>query len=114
MRFFALAIILIFGCNSDPPNTTMTQDILMDSNKQDMRLPKDMLDGRDIQDSSGMSVPFEPGPTPTEKLRPKRGELTFYQLELPLSLVTKLGEAGIIVSPKGSIALLDIGNSSRR
>lgn len=56
--------------------------------------------------------PFEPGPEPTMALRPKPGELTFIQLELPPGLTQRLGEASIIVGPDGSLLLLDIGNST--
>ncbi|WP_086934094.1 MBL fold metallo-hydrolase [Agarilytica rhodophyticola] len=52
-------------------------------------------------------APFDPGPEPREAIRPIPGELSFFQL--PLTGFA-LGEAGVIVGPDGTIALLDLGN----
>ncbi len=60
--------------------------------------------------STGAPGPFDPGPEPRQALRPIPGELTFLQLRLEGPALF-LGEAGIIVGPDGTIALLDVGNS---
>ncbi len=126
MHFLGLILLfLLAGCSSDTPNTTRPLEAFPDA-MSDTKTTKDVSadlgkskdavttkDSEDLKSSEDLAVtPFEPGPTPTKKLQPKLGEITFYQLELPPGLVPKLGEAGIIVGPKGSIALLDIGNTN--
>lgn len=111
MRYLGLILIAIISCDTQ---TSDGKDLGVDVRGVDTE-KVDTITVIDVKDQSATDLkddPFDPGPTPTEKLRPKFGELSFYQLELPPGLVPKLGEAGIIVGPKGSIALLDIGNSS--
>lgn len=40
------------------------------------------------------------------------GELTLWQLELPVGLVPKTGESAILVGPDGTLVLIDVGNSN--
>lgn len=60
--------------------------------------------------STGDPGPFDPGPVPTEPLRPVPGELSLHQLQLDASGFF-LAEAGVIIGPDGTLALLDVGNS---
>ena len=95
----ALVLLLLASCGDSDGDTQSTPNsdasILVDANPA---LPD--------------AAPFSPGPTPTGALPPKVGELSFWQLELPPGITQRLGEASIIVGPEGSIALLDIGNST--
>ena len=54
-------------------------------------------------------VTFSPGPTPSKRMWPVKGELFVMQVGVN-SLIPKMGEAAIVVGPDGSIALVDVGN----
>lgn len=56
--------------------------------------------------------PLQPDPTPTGQLQPVPGQLSIHQLDLPMGLIPKLGEAAIIIGPDGTLTLLDVGNSN--
>lgn len=43
---------------------------------------------------------------------PVPGEVTFWQLDLPVGLIPKTGEAGILVGADGTLVLIDVGNSN--
>lgn len=53
--------------------------------------------------------PFDAGVKP---IGPVPGELTLWQLELPVGLVPKTGESAILVGPDGTIVVIDVGNSN--
>lgn len=55
---------------------------------------------------------FDPGPEPTDVIRPAAGELTIIQLALPAGITVRMGEAALIVGPDGTLVLLDVGNSN--
>lgn len=52
---------------------------------------------------------FDPGPEPNAPITPVAGEITIIQLGLAGTLH---GESAVIVGPDGTIALIDIGNST--
>lgn len=54
-------------------------------------------------------VPDAGGPDAGE---PDAGELTIVQAYLPMGLVPRLGEAGAIVGPDGTLVLVDVGSSA--
>ncbi len=54
-------------------------------------------------------LPFDAGVRPSG---PIPGELTLWQLELPVGLVPKTGESAILIGPDGTVVLLDVGNSN--
>lgn len=53
--------------------------------------------------------PFDAGVLP---VGPLPGEVTLWQLELPVGLVPKTGEAAILVGPDGTLVVIDVGNSN--
>ncbi len=55
---------------------------------------------------------LQPDPAPTGAMQPIPGQLSIHQLDLPMGLVPKLGEAAIVIGPDGTLALLDVGNSN--
>lgn len=63
-------------------------------------------------DADVQAGPFDAGPNPTALLRPVPGELTIIQVDLPIGVTVRLGEAAVVIGPAGSIALLDVGNSN--
>ncbi len=70
--------------------------------------------GRPVGDASAADAavgPLSPDPKPTSAMPPVPGELSIHQLDLPVGLVPKLGEAAILVGPTGELTLLDIGNT---
>lgn len=64
----------------------------------------------DLSDT-GAPKKLQPDPAPTGAMRPNFGELSIHQLDLPMGLVPKLGEAAIIIGPDGTLTLIDIGNT---
>jgi len=61
--------------------------------------------GVSLDDAGG----FDAGPRPSG---PIPGEVTLWQLELPVGLVPKSGEAAIVVGPDGTLVVIDVGNSN--
>lgn len=53
--------------------------------------------------------PFDAGTRPAG---PTRGELTYWQLELPIGALARTGEAAVLVGPDGTIVVIDVGNSN--
>jgi hypothetical protein len=60
---------------------------------------------------SDTATTLAPDPGPKGPMQPTPGELSIHQLDLPMGLVPKLGEAAIIIGPTGSVTLLDVGNT---
>ncbi len=60
-------------------------------------------------DAGAPKGPFDAG---TQPAGPTRGELTYWQLDLPVGVIPKIGEAGVLVGPDGTLVVIDVGNSN--
>ncbi|MBL8937386.1 MAG: MBL fold metallo-hydrolase [Archangium sp.] len=68
-----------------------------------------VVDGGNEVDAGVLKGPFDAGVAPPG---PVRGELTYWQLDLPVGIIPKTGEAGVLVGPDGTIVVIDVGNSN--
>ncbi len=59
----------------------------------------------------GAAAAFDPGPEPTQRMRPQLGELMIVQMALS-GMAGITGEAGLVVGPDGTIVVVDVGNDS--
>lgn len=86
--------------------------VIDDGGVDDGGTQRDAGSVRDGGPSRDAGASRDGGAEPTQRVDPVPGELTIIQLDLPIGITARLGEAAIIVGPAGSIALLDVGNSN--
>lgn len=108
MRIGLLATLLV-GCTTAPTPVADGGPPDLDAGQS---LDSGSIEPIDAGRDAGTPIlkgPFDagvrpPGPTP--------GELTYWQLELPIGAIPRTGEAAIVIGPDGTVVLIDVGNSN--
>ncbi len=99
-------VVLVLG-SACPPPPVVTPEPDAGDVQQVLDAGAEPSDGG--SDAGTTKAPFVAGSRPGG---PMPGELTYWQLDLPVGLVPKTGEAGILVGPDGTVVLIDVGNSN--